>query len=359
MQVTARPLPPSEPIEDQVDRRLLRRRVIQVVALLVVLGLVVWLAPGLDEVRARLRGADPRWLALGVAFEALSCGAYVLMFKPVFCPRMTWRSSYELGMSELAVGSLLPTSGAGGLALGAWALRKNGMAVEDIARRTVAFFVLKSGANFVAVAVIGVLMFAGVGPSLSPLLTILPASLAILVIAGVALVPLGLGHSEGLAARGGRWATVAKGLTALADGVNEAGRILRRRDWRVIVGSLGYWAFDNAVLWACFHAFGESPALTIVLMGYLIGQLGGLLPIPGGIGGIDGGLIGALFVYGAPAAAAAAAVFAYRLILFWLPLLAGSVAFAALRRGLNDPDRPDLCEPLRGAAAVRPMARGG
>jgi hypothetical protein len=27
-------------------------------------------------------------------------------------------------------------------------------------------------------------------------------------------------------------------------------------------------------------------------MGYLIGQLGGLLPLPGGVGGIDGGLIG-------------------------------------------------------------------
>ena len=62
-------------------------------------------------------------------------------------------------------------------------------------------------------------------------------------------------------------------------------------------------------------------------MGYLIGQLGGLLPIPGGIGGIDGGLIGTLIVYGAPAAVAAAAVLAYRVILFWLPLLAGAVSF--------------------------------
>ena len=60
----------------------------------------------------------------------------------------------------------------------------------------------------------------------------------------------------------------------------------------VIAGSIGYWVFDNAVLWATFHAFGVSPPLTVILMGYLIGQLGGLLPIPGGIGGIDLGLIG-------------------------------------------------------------------
>ena len=88
----------------------------------------------------------------------------------------------------------------------------------------------------------------------------------------------------------------------MIDGTAEAVQILRSGDRRVLAGSIGYWAFDNAVLWATFHAFGLSPPLTVILMGYLIGQLGGLLPIPGGIGGIDGGLIGTLIVYGAPAA---------------------------------------------------------
>jgi uncharacterized membrane protein YbhN (UPF0104 family) len=83
--------------------------------------------------------------------------------------------------------------------------------------------------------------------------------------------------------------------------------------------------------------------VTVILMGYLIGQLGGLLPIPGGLGGIDGGLLGTLVVYGTPVAVTAAAVLAYRVILFWLPLLVGGAAFWSLRRGLNDPDRPDLC----------------
>ena len=120
-------------------------------------------------------------------------------------------------------------------------------------------------------------------------------------------------------------------------------QILRARDRQVLLGALGYWAFDNAVLWATFHAVGASPEISIVLMGYLIGQLGGLLPIPGGIGGIDGGLFGALVLYGAPVASTAAAVLAYRLILFWVPLLVGAAAFVSLRRGLNDPERPELC----------------
>jgi uncharacterized membrane protein YbhN (UPF0104 family) len=334
-------LPPPEPLPDELEGRKLRRRAIQVAVLLAVVALAAWFAPGLGEVRERLEGAQPGWLGLAVALELLSCLSYVLMFKPIFCPRMSWRTSYELGMSELAVGSIVPASGAGGLALGAWALRKGGMPPEEIARRSVAFFILKSSVNFVAVAVVGVVMWLGVGPDVSPLLTILPATLAIVTLAAVPALGLLVGSRRPRQ----RW--LAAVTAALGDGVREAGRIVARRDWRVLAGSLGYWAFDNAVIWATFKAFGESPAITLVLMGYLIGQLGGLLPIPGGIGGIDGGLIGTMIVYGLPAAATAAAVLAYRVILFWLPLLLGGVAFRQLRKGLDDPSRPDLCDPLR------------
>ena len=53
-------------------------------------------------------------------------------------------------------------------------------------------------------------------------------------------------------------------------------------------------------------------------MAYLIGQLGGLIPLPGGLGGVDGGLIGTLVLYGAGATAAATAVLAYRAIVLLL-----------------------------------------
>jgi uncharacterized membrane protein YbhN (UPF0104 family) len=335
-------IPPPEPLPGELEGPRLRRRLLVVLGLLLVVGLVALLAPGLGEVRDRLGEARPGWLAIAAALELLSCLSYVLMFRPIFCARMSWRTSYELGMSELAAGSLVPASGAGGLALGAWALRKGGMPVEDIARRTVAFYVLKSAANFAAVVVVGFVIWLGAGPDTSPLLTILPAALALAAIAAVpVLAVLARRPPRG---RRPRWVAFAAG--ALGDGVREAGRVLRRGDLRVIAGSLGYWAFDNAVLWAAFRAFGESPPITLVLMGYLLGQLGGLLPIPGGIGGIEGGLIGTLIVFGLSAAVTAAAVLAYRVILFWVPLLVGAVAFNSLRRGLDDPERPDLCDPL-------------
>ena len=116
---------------------------------------IVLLAPGLGEARDALAHADPVWLALGMLLEGLSFVAYVVMFGPVFCAGLSWRRSWQIGGSELAMGSIVPASGAAGLALGAWVLHRAGMDGERIARRSVAFFLIKSGVNFVAVAVIG------------------------------------------------------------------------------------------------------------------------------------------------------------------------------------------------------------
>ena len=328
----------------EADPRLLRKRALQVIAALAVAALIVLLAPGLGELRKRLSDADPGWIAVAIVLEFLSGVSYVLMFKPVFCRNMPWRTSWEIGWSELAMGSIVPASGAGGLALGAWILNQGGMSAERIARRSVAFFLLKSAVNFVAVALLGTLMAVGiVGPHKSLLLTALPAAGAALVIAMVLMVPR-LAPGEGAAEDAGKVARLlVAARRALIGGTAEAVEVIRSRDLQVLSGSFGYWAFDNAVLWASFHAFGASPPVSIILMGYLIGQLGGLLPLPGGLGGIDGGLLGTLIVYGTPVATTAAAVLLYRVVLFWLPLIVGGISFASLRRGLNDPDRPDLC----------------
>jgi uncharacterized protein (TIRG00374 family) len=336
-----------EALPDDLAPSRLGRRALQVVVLLVVLLLIALLTPGLDDVRRHLTEAAPGWVAIAALFEALSFASYVVMFKPIFCPRMSWRTSWEIGGSELAVGSIVPASGAAGVAFGAWALRRAGMPVERIARRSVAFLLIKSSVNFVAVAVIGAVMAIGlVGPHRSLWLTALPAALSVLAIALVALVPrLGPGERPTEDASKFRRALSAT-RRALIDGTAEAIEIIRARDPLVLIGAIGYWAWDNAVLWATFHAVGADIPLSIVLMGYLIGQLGGLLPIPGGIGGIDGGLIGTLIVYGASASATAAAVLLYRVILFWIPLLLGVIAFISLRRALAQDERGDLCNPV-------------
>jgi uncharacterized membrane protein YbhN (UPF0104 family) len=329
-------------------RRLVRSGLLVAVAIVVVV-LIAMLAPGLEEVRALLGDAAPAWLALAVALEVGSSLSYVAMFRPAFCSRMSWRSTVEISLSELAVGSIVPASGAGGVALGAWVLSRSGMPVRIVAQRSVAFLLVKSSVNFAAVAAIGVLLWLGVGPDLSPLLTILPAGLAVATIIGVPLGAAWLARAGARHSRG-RLRNVA---VAVRDGTAEAGRLLRTRDAMLVAGAIGYWIFDNLVLLATFHAFGVSPPVIIVLMAYLIGQIGGILPLPGGLGGIDGGLIGTLIVYGVDPAAAAAAVLSYRVVLFWIPIVMGAPAFWFLRRGLDDIAREDLCLPAGSVAPAQ------
>ena len=98
-----------------------------------------------------------------------------------------------------------------------------------------------------------------------------------------------------------------------------------------LLGAIAYWGFDLATLWACLHAFGTPPPPAAIVMAYFIGQLANVLPLPGGIGGVEGGTIGALIAFGCQGSLAVLGVLAYRLISFWLPTLPGAWAYLRLR----------------------------
>ena len=96
------------------------------------------------------------------------------------------------------------------------------------------------------------------------------------------------------------------------------------------------WGFDIATLWACFRAFGPSPPAAVLIMGYYVGTLANTLPLPGGIGGVEGGMIGAFIGFGVNGSLAVLAVLAYRTISYWLPLLPEGLAYLQLRRTVGD-----------------------
>jgi len=119
--------------------------------------------------------------------------------------------------------------------------------------------------------------------------------------------------------------------------VQESFALLRARSPLVVGGCVGYLALDIAALGAAFQAFGGGgPPVGTFVLAYTLGQAGALIPTPGGLGGTEGGLIGMLVVYGAPAAPAAAAVLAYRVFQLGLPAIFGLVAFGQIRRRLRD-----------------------
>ena len=316
------------------------------------IGIIVLTGPGLGELRSRLTHASVGWLCAGIAFEVLSALAYVVIFRAVFCPRMGWWLSYQIGMSEQGANSVLSVSGIGGLALGAWALHRGGMSTEQIGRKSVAFFFLTSLANVAGVVLFAVLFLTGaLSGDRDPALTYGFGVAALLAAALVLALPQWLGRraSERPApANPGRIAAARRfARYSLGRGLRDAVELLRRRSPSVLIGSFGTMGFDLAVLGACFLALGYAPPIGVLALGYLIGQLGGNLPVPGGVGGLDVGLVGTFVLYHQPLATSTAAVLIYHAISVWVPGLLGSVAFVQLRRTLQRQERPAvLCIPL-------------
>jgi uncharacterized protein (TIRG00374 family) len=318
------------------SRRLRNNLITLAVFFLLVIALLL-AVPGLRSVAERITDAQPGWVALAIGLELLSCAGYVVLFGLVFA-RLGRQLSYRLSLSELAVNSVVSASGIGGIALGAWVLRSKGVSVERVARRSVLLFVLTSAVNVGATAAIGLPMWLGLLPgSRNPLLTLLPALIALATIAAVLTIAK-WAHALTKRKRLGERTGVA--LTALSDGVHEAVQLIRARDWRLL-GAVGYWLFDNLALYACLAAYGPTPSFWAVAMAYLVGMLANSIPIPGGLVAVEGGLFGMLLLFGVhPAGEALAGVLTYRAISLWLPAGIGTLAFLGLRREIGKPLAP-------------------
>ena len=298
---------------------------------------------GFGATAHRIERGDTWWIVVGVLFELCSFAGYVVLFRAVFVrgPSLIgWPESYQITMAGLAATRLFATAGAGGVALTAWALRRSGMEARLVACRMVAFMVL------LYVVYAGVLLIDGVGlgTGLFPgggsfAITIIPAIAAALLFAVAGAMALLPGDIE---RRLGRWAAgsgrvahwLATGATVpalAASGIRTAIELVRSRNPGVL-GAPAWWGFDICVLWACFHAFGSPPPFTVILMCYFVGTLGNLLPLPGGLGGVEGGMIGAFAAFGVDFNLALLAVLSYRAISFWLPTVPGAIAYFQLRR---------------------------
>jgi uncharacterized membrane protein YbhN (UPF0104 family) len=299
---------------------------------------------GLSGTAHRIERGDTWWILIGVFLEICSFAGYVVLFRAVFVrgrhSPIGWPESYQITMAGLAATRLFAAAGAGGIALTAWALRRSGMEPRLVACRMVAFmvllYVIYAGAVLLDGIGLGTGLFPGEG---SFAITIVPAAIASILFAvggAMALLP---GDIE---RRLARWAAgagrlehwVARAVTVpamAASGVRTAIDLIRSRD-AGLLGAPAWWGFDICVLWACFHAFGAAPPFTVILMSYFVGMVGNLLPLPGGLGGVEGGMIGAFAAFGVNLDEAVLAVLSYRAISFWLPTLPGAIAYFQLRR---------------------------
>jgi uncharacterized membrane protein YbhN (UPF0104 family) len=303
-----------------------------------------------DNPWERLKSGDRSWLVAAGGLELLSYGGYVILFRAIFArraPRIRWRESYLITMAGVAATRLLATAGAGGIALTAWALRRSGMERREVGASMTTFMVLLYAVFFASVLLDGILLRSGALPGPHPVgLTIVPAVIAGIIIAiaaSAALIPRDLDRRWGNAPGWFPHGLVEHvGAAAVAVGAGVSGAIREVRGLRPgLVGAVLWWAGDVATLWACFHAFGTAPPVGVIVMGYFVGQVGNTLPLPGGIGGVEGGMIGAFAAFGVSAHLALVSVLAYRAFAFWLPTVPGGLAYFRLTRIVRGWDQPN------------------
>ena len=337
-------LPADAPAELDLpafDARALARRAALPAGLLVVLAGVLIFAGGpmhaFSDALRRALEADPRWVLAAVGFEVISFSGYIALLWMVgerATPRLGLRASAEVTLAGAAVTRLLPTGGAGGVALTLWAFRKTGMESKHATRTLLTFLVLLYAVFLLSIAVAGALLAVGLGGE--------GGHVAIAAVAGGgATILMGLAVAASTLAprvHGGR---VGRAAATLGEGVRGAWGHLREADVRLLGAPL-WWAFDAAVLYGMLNAFGAPPAIAVVVLGYFVGMVANTIPIPGAV---SGGMVGVLLAFGVEADLALASVLSYRALAIWLPAPVGLAALGSLRRtvarwGAETPDAP-------------------
>jgi uncharacterized protein (TIRG00374 family) len=299
---------------------------------------------GLEDTWHRVEDGSPYWMFVALLFGGGMFASYVAMFRGVFlragAARIDWKASYQITMAGLAASRIFAAGGAGGLVLTAWALRRAGMRKRLVADKTLTFLILTYLPYMAALIVCGLGLRLGLFPGPAPFgLTVVPAIIAIILTAigvSTALVPTDLQRRlEGFARQRGRlghWAQRLANLPASASaGMRDALAHLRHPD-PALAGAILFWACQVGVLWASFRAFGDAPALAVLTQAFFVGMFGNLLPMPGGVGGVEGGMIAALVAFGVDAGQAVVAVLLFRGVTFWLPMIPGVIAYFQLRR---------------------------
>jgi uncharacterized membrane protein YbhN (UPF0104 family) len=313
--------------------RRVRRRVLVGAALAVVAGAAVVSLSGTAKIGDRLATGRPAWIAVAAGFELLSVLGFATAFDLVFGDWLPRRTSLRMGLTVCAATILIPAGGLLAIGAGARALRRSGMPAAKTRSRAIAFLLITNAPNAVVLGALGIALGVGLlnGPH-APSVTIVPAAIAVSAIGLTMLLPLVSLQRVSRARLGIAHGVVCFVATQLKLGVMEALVLVRGRSWKLL-GAVAYYAFDNAVLWAAFKAFGHTdPPIATLVIAYLIGSAAASLPVPAGIGVVEGGMLGLLVLFGAPAICAGIAVLAYRAVSTGLTLAAGGAAFLTIRR---------------------------
>jgi uncharacterized membrane protein YbhN (UPF0104 family) len=301
------------------------------------------LVPSLAQALGDLERVSWLWLLAALALETLSEIGYVVAWRQIVDPERVLerdgrgrRLDTRLAWAQLGGGLLVPAGSFSGVGAGAVLLHRCGLPLKTVTEREFNLSFLNTAIDALALIAFGVLLGLGILAGRNDLtLTIVPA-----VVAGILLgAAIAIAHrADHFAARlEGRRPRVAAGIATIARAVEDTGKLVfGRGDWRTLFGALVYLFFDVLVLWTAFFALHAHsvPAFAPVLMAYIIGALGGSLPLPAGLGAI-GGIGGCLILYGAGRNVAVGAAVVYGAIGLVVPFVGGLLAYLLLTRQLR------------------------
>jgi uncharacterized membrane protein YbhN (UPF0104 family) len=114
------------------------------------------------------------------------------------------------------------------------------------------------------------------------------------------------------------------------ESVYEARRVLREPGhvFGALLASMAITACFAAALYLSAHAVAVPLSVIQAFYVMTVGvAAGAITPVPGGLGGVEAGLVAALLSVGVPAAPALAVALLYRLVSYWLPIIPGIICF--------------------------------
>lgn len=318
----------------------LQKRVLKAVGYAVFAYLLLRLLPALKQALHSLEHVRWEWIIGAIVLEVLSESGYVQSWRGIVdrdsllaADGRGARTATHAAWAQLGGGMIVPGGSLASIGVGAWILRHFGMPAKTIAERQFNLSFLNTAVDALALIVCGVGLGIGIfGGEPNPLLTWLPAGVAAAGIGGALL--LARHCAKRATALQGAHPKLAGSIGSLSTAVESTDRVLfHHGSRRSVLGALAYLGFDALVLWTAFLAIGTNPlpGFAAVVMAYIIGALGGSIPLPAGIGAV-GGIAGMLILYGVGRNAAIAVVLLYEAIGLLVPLLGGALAYLFLRR---------------------------
>jgi uncharacterized protein (TIRG00374 family) len=317
-----------------------RRVVLLFILALVIEYLVVPELVGASKDLYLLGRVSAWWVAAGVVLEGVSLFCYAVLTKVLLPPgpKPSLSVLFRIDLSAAAVAHVIPAGTLGTAALGFKLFTNEGISGNDAT-------VMMAAKGIGSTVVLNVLLWLSLIISI-PLAGFRPiyATVAIIgtiVLAGVAVLVLGIMRGAGFASRVLRVAgdkipflkgeRVERAVLEAANSFSLLAKDRRVMAWSLVWASLN-WLLDAASLWCFVAAFGHLTNPIELFAAYGIANVAGALPLtPGGLGVVDSILPLLLVGFGVPVSMATLGVLGWRVVNFWLPIPTGAIAYASLR----------------------------